>query len=110
MKPVRIGIVGAGNVLEAYVPQCQKLSARGLAELASICGREAQRDRAIALGAPRFTTSEVEILNDENIDLVVVLTSMPDHARAAIAALQAGKHVLLEKPIATNLADARQLL
>jgi predicted dehydrogenase len=108
MKPVRIGIIGAGNVLEAYVPQCQKLAACGLAELVSVCGRAHQRDRALALGAPKFTTSESEAI--DNSDLVVIITSMPDHARAAIAALQAGKHVVLEKPLATNLSDARQLL
>jgi predicted dehydrogenase len=110
MKPLRIGIVGAGNVLEAYVPQCAKLQGRGLAELVNVCGRSSQRDRAMALGAPRFTTSESEILNDSNIDLVVVLTSMPDHARAASAALRAGKHVMLEKPLATNLQDGAELL
>lgn len=110
MKPTRIGIIGAGNVLEAYIPQCEKLRARGLAELVNVCGRPAQMQRAVSIGAPRFTTSENEILDDPNIDLVVVLTSMPEHARVAIAALQAGKHVLLEKPLATNLADARQVL
>src|SRR4051794_41055594 len=99
MKPLRIGIIGAGNVLEAYVPQCAKLQARGLAELVNVYGRDSQRDRAIALGASRFTTTESEILNDPNIDLVIVLTSMPDHARAAAAALRAGKHVVLEKPL-----------
>ena len=108
MTKMRIGIIGAGNVLEAYVPQCQKLAARGLAELVSVCGRANQRDRALAMGAPKFTTSENEAI--DNSDLVVVLTSMPDHSRAAISALQAGKHVVLEKPLATNLADARQLL
>lgn len=110
MKLTRIGIIGAGNVLEAYLPQCEKLRARGLAELVKVCGRAAQMQRALSIGAPRFTASETEILNDPNIDLVIVLTSMPEHARVAIAALQAGKHVLLEKPLATNLADARQLL
>ena len=54
MKPLRIGVVGAGNVLEAYVPQCAKLQARGLAELVNVYGRDSQRDRAMALGAPKW--------------------------------------------------------
>ncbi len=74
------------------------------------CGREAQRDRALALGIPRFTTEENEVLRSDDVDLVIVVTSMPEHARLAGAALRAGKHVLVEKPLATNLSDARNLL
>ncbi len=66
--------------------------------------------RALALGIPRFTTEENEVLGSDDVDLVIVLTSMPEHARLAGAALRAGKHVLVEKPLATNLSDARNLL
>ena len=45
-----------------------------------------------------------------DVDLVIILTSMPEHARLATAALRAGKHVLLEKPLATTLEDARALV
>ena len=41
--PVRLGIIGCGNVLEAYLPQCEKLWARRRAKLVIACGREAQR-------------------------------------------------------------------
>jgi len=107
---IRIGIIGCGNVLEAYMPQCDKLRTRRLAEVTIACGREAQRDRALALGIPRFTTEENEVLRSDDVDLVIVVTSMPEHARLAGAALRAGKHVLVEKPLATNLSDARNLL
>src|SRR2546425_4265446 len=109
-QPTRIGIIGCGNVLEAYMPQCDKLRTRGLAEVTIACGREAQRDRALLLGIPHFTTEENEVLRSDNVDLVIVVTSMPEHARLAGAALRAGKHVLVEKPLATNLNDARNLL
>src|SRR5258705_3774075 len=62
------------------------------------------------MGVPRFTADEAELLKDPAIDAVIILTSMPEHARLAKAALTAGKHVLVEKPLATNLEDARQLL
>src|SRR5215510_8557910 len=84
---VRLGIVGCGNVLEAYLPQCEKLRARGLAEAVIACGREPQRERALALGVPRFTTQENEVLQSVDVDVVLVLTSMPGHARLAAAAL-----------------------
>jgi predicted dehydrogenase len=63
-NPIRIGIIGAGNVLEAYVPQCEKLRSRGFAELAVVCGREGQRERALRMGTPKFTTIEAEVLED----------------------------------------------
>jgi predicted dehydrogenase len=107
--PIRLGIIGCGNVLEAYLPQCQKLEARGLAKLIVACGREHQRERALALGVPRFTLGEEDVLSGD-VDLVIVLTSMAEHARLAGAALRAGKHVLVEKPLATNLPDAQKLI
>lgn len=110
VSPIRVGIIGCGNVLEAYLPQCEKLQVRRLAELTIACGRAPQRERALALGVPRFTTEERDVILSGDVNLVVVLTSMPEHARLAGAALEAGKHVLVEKPLATNLDDARGLL
>jgi predicted dehydrogenase len=108
--PVRIGIIGCGNVLEAYMPQCEKLRTRGLAEVTLGCGRETQRSRALALGVPHFTTQEAELLSSGQVDLIIILTSMPEHARLAKVALRAGKHVLLEKPLATNFQDGKELV
>jgi predicted dehydrogenase len=108
--PVRLGLIGCGNVLDAYAQQCDKLRSRGMAELLIACGRDHQRARATALGVPRFTTDETEVLRHPAVDAVIILTSMPQHARLAAAALEVGKHVLLEKPLATNLDDARRLL
>jgi len=107
---IRLGIIGCGSVLEAYTPQCAKLRARGLAELVIGCGREGQRKRALALGVPRFTTEPSEVLMSNEVDIVIVLTSMREHAKLASDALKAGKHVLVEKPLATNLSEARELV
>jgi len=92
------------------VPQCERLARRGLAELVLACGRESQRTRALAQGIPRFTTDPAEIFNAREVDLVVILTSIPTHAAMAEAALGAGQHVLLEKPLATTLAEGQKLL
>ena len=108
--PTRIGIIGCGNVLDAYVPQCLKLGQRGLAQLTIACGRKEQRDRALAHGIPRFTTNSNDVLAAPEVDLAVILTSMPEHAGLVRAALEAGKHVLVEKPLATSLEDAQALV
>ena len=109
-SPIGLGIIGCGNVLEAYLPQCEKLQARCLGRVVKACGRVTQRERALHLGVPHFTTDENEVLNSSEVDVVLILTSMPEHARLAGAALRAGKHVLVEKPLATNLNDAQQLV
>jgi predicted dehydrogenase len=108
--PVQVGIIGCGNVLEAYLPQCQKLAARGLAKMVAACGRPRQKERALALGAPRFVSEEQAILESAEVELVLVLASMPEHARLARTALSAGKHVLIEKPLASNLEEAAELI
>ncbi|MBE1613011.1 putative dehydrogenase [Actinopolymorpha pittospori] len=61
-------------------------------------------------GVQRFTTDHTEVLDDPEVDVVLVLTSMPEHGRLAKAALLAGKHVLVEKPMATTLEEAAELV
>lgn len=75
------------------------------------CGRENQRGNATqAFGCARFTTEAQDVILSPAVDLVILLTSMAHHAPLAIAALNAGKHVLVEKPLATNLEDADRVL
>jgi predicted dehydrogenase len=109
-KPVGIGVIGCGNVLGAYVQAAEPLRARGLVELVAACGRGSQRERAVQAGIAKFTTSQEELLSWPEVDLVLVLTSMPQHGPAARLALEAGKHVLVEKPMATSLPEAAQLV
>ena len=110
MKPIRLGIIGCGNVLDSYLPQCHKLQQRGLAEIVLAVGRPAQKERALASGVPRFTTNADDVIASPEVDLVLILTSMNEHARLARAALETGKHVLVEKPLAASLEDAVTLV
>jgi predicted dehydrogenase len=109
--PVRIGIIGCGNVLSAYRASIDKLRLRGIAEVVAACGRASQRATASAeLGVQRFTTEAQEVVAAPDLDVVVILTSMTEHARLARAALEAGKHVLVEKPLATTLDESKALI
>src|SRR5437867_9813136 len=109
-RPVRIGIIGCGNVLNAYRVSLDKLRIRGAAEAVVACGRAAQRAAACEeLGTPRFTTEAQEVIGSPEVEVVVILTSMTEHARLARAALEARKHVLVEKPLATSLDEAKSL-
>src|SRR5688572_26945798 len=106
-NPVRLGIIGCGNVWPAYRAIIDKLRLRGLAEVAIACGREKQR---AAAGMEPFTTDSDEVIANPKVDLIVILTPPSSHAGLARAALAAGKHVLMEKPLATNLQDAADLV
>jgi predicted dehydrogenase len=111
MAPVRIGVVGCGNVLGAYLALAERLQARGLAEVVLACGRERQR-RAVLEDhrIPRFTLDWREVARSPDVDLVLILTSPRDHAAIAGTALEAGKHVLVEKPMAETLEEAAGLV
>ena len=111
MNPVRIGIVGCGNVLSAYWAEGQKLAAKGEVEVVAACGRPAQRELLVdRLGVRRFVTDFRELVASPDVDLVVVLTPPSSHFEITRAALLAGKHVLCEKPLAMTLAEADELV
>ena len=109
--PLRLGVIGCGNVLSAYRATLDKLRARGAVEVVQACGRTAQRDRSRAeLGDIPFSTRAADVIESPGVDLVLILTSMSEHAELARAALVAGKHVLVEKPLATTLDEAEALV
>jgi len=113
MKAVKLGVIGCGSVAQnAYLPLASNLRARG--EVSGIVVADPDVERLERAGS-RFeleavTTSNDDILGDPSVDVVAILTSMNEHADLAIAALKAGKHVLVEKPMATTLDDGRAVL
>ncbi|MFH0881351.1 MAG: Gfo/Idh/MocA family oxidoreductase [bacterium] len=58
----------------------------------------------------RFTTDWTNLITDPNIDIIAVVTPPSTHAEIAIAAMKAGKHVLVDKPLATTIEDARKII
>ncbi len=111
--PVRVGIVGCGYVMHGtYMPELQKLQMQGKAEVVIACDldetkRHSIRDR---FGIENFTTDHQEVAESEDVDLVLVITAGPTHFEPARAALEAGKNVLVEKPMATSLEDGAVLV
>lgn len=109
--PVRLGFIGCGNVLSAYRATVDRLRQRGLAVVTRACGRPSQHDSALqSLGPVPFTTQASDVYFAPDVDVVIILTSMPEHARLATASLEAGKHVLVEKPFASSLDEGRALV
>lgn len=106
--PIRVGILGAGGITErAMVEPAREV--RGV-EVVGIGSRDPQRARALAdrVEVPEAGDYEA-ILTNPGIDLVYVALPPSFHAKWATNALQAGKHVLCEKPLSANEAGARTI-
>ncbi len=108
---VRLALAGCGNVVNAYLGAAERWPRGGQAEIVAIHGAAKHRRRAREeWRIPAFHTDYAEMLARPEVDAVVILTPMPLHAAMAAAALRAGKHVLVEKPLATRLDEARALV
>jgi predicted dehydrogenase len=109
MKRFNVGIVGYGWVASAHIPA---INATSLGRVTAICSKRAlDRDHLSRLhGSPLKIYTELDqLLDDATID-VVSLCSLPDqHARQAIRAAKAGKHLMLEKPLCLRLEDLRAI-
>lgn len=77
-----------------------------------LCGRteSAARDAAAKLGWASWTTDWRDVLERDDVQVVDICTPGDSHAEIAIAALEVGKHVLCEKPLANTVAEAEQMV
>jgi predicted dehydrogenase/threonine dehydrogenase-like Zn-dependent dehydrogenase len=98
---IRVGLVGAGGFARAtHLPNLEKLGAEfALRAVCSATGHQAQQV-AKEQKASYATTDFSEILKDPEIDLVVISGRHHEHASKSLQALEAGKHVFVEKPLA----------
>jgi len=113
-NPVRIGVIGCGSVMQRpYTRQINQMKVRGLVETVIACDvKEDRRDLVLGpdFGYQRFTTDFEQVVSADDVDLVLVTTSMQQHGMITRAALEAGKHVLVEKPMSSNLEEAAQIV
>jgi len=110
MKKVRWGVLSTANIgLEKVLPAMQKGE---YCEITAMASQNLERGKAAAtqLGIPQAYGSYEELLADDNIDAVYI--PLPNHLHVPWTkkALEAGKHVLCEKPIGLNTAEAEDLL
>ena len=106
---LRVGLVGAGNLARwVHLPVVRKI--KGL-ELRAVCSASGARGLTYAtrFGAEYCCSDYEEILRDPEVDIVFILTRNQFHAGQAAAALEAGKHVFVEKPMALTVEECRRL-
>ena len=111
-ETLKLGVIGLGAFGEAYLRLISSLRDVLDIETVAIASRSSERAAELAerYAIPRWYDDPVSFANDPDIDVVCVVTTEPDHADPAIRALYAGKHVIVEKPIATTLADADAMI
>jgi len=107
MGDLRIGIVGLGWVAGAHIDTFKSVSG---AKVTAVCSRRKQDPKALQAkhGIPLKVYSDYELmLADPDIDVIDICTPHPFHPKQAIAAARAGKHLIIEKPLALNWKDAK---
>ena len=111
MKPVKIGLVGTGGISHAHMLGYSKLAEEGKVELVAACDLNVARAEAWAkkFGFKEVYASHTEMLEKSDIDAISVCTWNNGHAPITIDALNAGKHVLCEKPPAMTVAEAEAM-
>jgi len=112
-KKLRIGIIGCGGIANnKHMPALSKLSDK--CEMVAFCDIIEERavKAAKEYGTPdaKVYTDYNELLKDDSIDVVHVLTPNVAHCPITVAAFEAGKHVLCEKPMAHSTEDARKMI
>jgi predicted dehydrogenase len=107
-RPLRAAVIGMGFVGPFHVDAVRR---GGYAEVVAIVGSDEARTRARAreLGVARGTADIAGVLTDPAIDVVHVCTPNRTHVDLATAVLEAGKHLVLEKPVALEWGAAREL-
>ncbi|PLT30432.1 Gfo/Idh/MocA family protein [Peribacillus deserti] len=111
-KILKAAIIGCGGIANGkHMPSLAKLEN---VELAAFC--DIEEERAVKAKADfgkeesKVYKDYIELLNDPSIDVIHVCTPNDSHAKITIAALEAGKHVMCEKPMAKTSDEARQML
>ncbi|MBO1514113.1 Gfo/Idh/MocA family protein [Metabacillus bambusae] len=112
-EKLKVGIIGCGGIaFQKHLPSLSKFTDK--VSLVAFCDvvRESAEKALKEFGQSDSTIYEdyTELLKDETIDVVHVCTPNVSHAEISIAALEAGKHVMCEKPMAINSAEAKAMV
>jgi predicted dehydrogenase len=109
VKPIKTAIFGTGFMARVHLEAVRRLES---VEAVAIAGRNAEAARRLGAGfsIPTITTDYREVLRDPAIDAVHICTPNAQHFPMVKDALQAGKHVLCEKPLATTVEEGEELV
>ena len=106
--PLRWGVLGPGLVASLFLASVQ---ANTTQQIVAVASRNIDRAQAFAtrFGVGRSHGSYTELVSDPEVDAIYIATPHTVHHQCAVLALEAGKHVLIEKPLALTVADATDI-
>jgi UDP-N-acetylglucosamine 3-dehydrogenase len=109
MSNVRVAVIGLGFFGEKHV---EVLSSMEGVDLAAICTRRPDRLQEVAKAyqVQKTTTEYQQLLADDSIDVINIVTHYKDHHRITLDAIKAGKHVFLEKPMAATVDECDEIV
>lgn len=108
MEKLQVAVIGTGGIADLHM---QSYHSNDRVEIYAICdlNEERARQKANQYKAAKAYTDYKRLLADPAVDAVSICTWNNTHAEISIAALQAGKNVLVEKPLTTNIEDAHKI-
>ena len=110
LKPIKVGIIGAGGIAQgAHMPGYQKVPGVEMVAVADV-KKATAKQAAERFNIPTVLTDWRDLVAMKEIDAVSVCTPNAFHKEPTVAALQAGKHVLVEKPIAMNAKEGEEMI
>lgn len=107
MEKLRTGVIGYGKVAHTHA---EALAAIPESDFVAACGRDAGKARAFAEQHRVKSYTSVEEMVAAGVEAVVVATPHPAHAAVTVPALRAGAHAIVEKPLASSLADCDAMI
>lgn len=109
MQKIRFGIVGAGAVSDFHHVPGIRVDPR--AELVAVCdpNRELLEQRRRDWSVDKLYTDYADLARDRNVDAVIIATPNDTHYAIAMACIEEGKHLMCEKPLGLNFAEARRM-
>jgi predicted dehydrogenase len=108
MKKYNVGLLGCGDICDIYFKNCLSSGILNIAAFASLHEEKAHR-KAQEYHIPKACSIH-DLINDSQIDIILNLTVPEVHAKFNLAALESGKHVYSEKPLAAILEDGQNII
>lgn len=108
MDKIKVGVIGCGNISSIYLQNCKQYDHLEVVACADLDVARAEA-KAKEFGVPTAYSVE-QLLADPAIDIVINLTIPAAHAEICVKALEAGKHVYVEKPLAVTREEGQQVL
>ncbi|QPC84151.1 Gfo/Idh/MocA family oxidoreductase [Phototrophicus methaneseepsis] len=109
MSTLKVGVIGVGGIARVHMPGWAESPHAEVIAGADV-NQEAVETWGNLWGVPIRTTSSAELINDPAIDIIDICTPNSYHAPLAIAALEAGKHVICEKPLAATPDEIKAMI